>query len=144
MSVQEILSKKGEEVTTARPDITVETAAHVMRASKIGAVVISHDGETLDGLITERDIVNGLVQHGCDVLSMTVDEVMQNYPATCAPDESLATVMSDMTRRKTRHVIAVEAGRIRGIVSIGDIVKQRMDELQLEVDALRTRYAATH
>ena len=144
MSVKEILSAKGAEVTTARPDITVETAAHVMRSGGIGAVVISKDGDSLDGLITERDIVNGLVQHGAAVMSMTVEDIMQNYPATCAPDESIDTVMAEMTRRRTRHVIVVEAGTIQGIVSIGDVVKRRMDELQLEVDALRTRYAATH
>lgn len=144
MSVREILATKGSAVTTARPDVTVETAAHVMRSGGIGAVVVSRDGRRLDGLATERDIVNALVVHGADVLAVPVAEVMQNHPAVCAPDETIGTVMATMTQRRTRHIVVVGDGEIQGIVSIGDVVKRRMDDLELQVDMLRTRYAATH
>lgn len=145
MLVRELLQKKGDEVLSARPDVTVETAAHLMRGAGVGAVVLSSDGERVAGLVTERDIVNALVRHGPDCVAMPVREIMQSNPSTCQPDEKLQTLMETMTRRRTRHVIVTrEDGGMLGMVSIGDIVKSRLDDLQLEVDMLRTRFVATH
>lgn len=146
MLVRELLQRKGDDVLTARPDVSVETAAHLMRGAGVGAVVLSSDGSTVDGLITERDIVNALVRYGASCISMAVRDVMQSNPATCRPGEKVQTLMETMTRRRTRHVIVTEeeGGRLIGIVSIGDTVKSRLDDLQLEVDMLRTRFVATH
>lgn len=143
MQVRQIAGAEGGEVETTRPDVTVDTACHVMRARNIGALVVSADGTHLDGLVTERDVVNGLVRYGPDVVGRPVADVMQRRPATCRPNKKVTEVMQTMTDRRTRHVVVVDEDRIAGIVSIGDIVKHRIADLELEVAMMRTRTAAT-
>ena len=144
MGAQEIAGASGGEVETIRPDVTVDTACHVMRARNIGALVVSEDDEHLDGLLTERDVIDALVRRGTDVMTRPVADVMQKRPATCAPDERTGSLMRTMTERRTRHVVLVgEDGAIAGMVSIGDVVKHRIADLELEVAMMRTRQAAT-
>lgn len=143
MKVSEIAGAEGREVETARPDVTVDTACHVMRARNIGAIVVSADGEHLDGLLTERDVINGLVKHGPDLMDRPVSDAMQHRPATCTPSERVTDAMQTMTDRRTRHVIVMDDDRIVGMVSIGDVVKHRIADLELEVAMMRTHRAAT-
>ena len=143
MKVREIAGASGGEVETTRPDVTVDTACHVMRARNIGALVVSADGTHLDGLVTERDVIVALVRRGADVMDVPVRDVMQNHPATCGPDDRVTEVMQTMTHRRTRHVVVVDDGRIAGVVSIGDVVKHRIADLELEVAMMRTHTAAT-
>lgn len=143
MMVREIAGATGNEVRTARPDVTVDAACRVLRERNIGALVISADGRRLDGLLTERDVISAIVRHGPDVLQRPVTSVMQKRPVTCRPNETVSELMHAMTDRRTRHVVVMADDRIAGIVSIGDVVKHRIDNLELEVAMMRTRHAAT-
>jgi CBS domain-containing protein len=110
----------------------------------IGAVVISQDGTTVLGLISERDIVHGLAEHGPWLLGMRASQVMTEKVITCTPEDSITNVMAQMTRNRVRQVPVVEGGKLRGIVSLGDVVKHRLDELELEANVLREAYIIRH
>ena len=139
MKVQDILATKGSVVETIRPDAKVLIAVHRMRMQNVGALVVSRDGERVDGVLSERDVVRGLTNHGADLLEMSVVAVMSRAP-TCSPADSLRTVMAQMTRTRNRHVPVVDGGRICGIVSVGDVVKHRLEEMELETSVLRDAY----
>ena len=143
MKVKEIAGASGGEVRTAPPDTTVEAACRAMRELRIGAIVVSEDGETLLGLVTERDVIDALVRTGPEAWEQPVSEVMQTGPATCRANQRVTDVMHTMTDQRTRHLVVLDDGRIAGIVSIGDVVKHRIDDLELEVAMMRTRAAAT-
>lgn len=143
MMVKELPGAMDGEVTSIRPDATVDTACHVMRTSNIGALVVSSDGEHLEGLITERDVIAALVKHGVEAMQRPVSAVMQKRPETCRPNRKTTEIMQTMTNRRTRHVVVVDDDRVVGIVSIGDVVKHRISDLELEVAMMRTRHAAT-
>jgi CBS domain-containing protein len=140
MKVQDILRKKGSVVETIRPDAKVLMAVHRMRMQNVGALVVSRDGERVDGVLSERDIVRGLTNHGAGLVEMGVVAVMSRSVPTCAPGDSLASVMSQMTRTRNRHVPVVEDGRLCGILSVGDVVKHRLEEMELETNVLRDAY----
>lgn len=144
MKVGDILHNKGQEVETIRPDAKVLTAVHRMRMQNVGALVVSRDGEKVEGVLSERDIVRGLTRHGGDLLEMSVVAVMSRGVPVCAPGDSLTVVMSQMTRTRNRHVPVVEDGRLCGIVSVGDVVKHRLEELELEKNVLRDAYLTRH
>lgn len=139
MRVEEILASKGSEVMTIRSDATVDSAMHRLRLENVGALVVSDGGLAADGIISERDIVRGFAEHGCEALNMSVRALMTRHVHTCSPDSKLPDVMSAMTRYRIRHVPVVDDGRLVGIVSIGDIVKHRLEELELEANILRDR-----
>ena len=137
MRVSDILAaKRGEKVHTVRPDESIENLVQRLRLERIGALVVSESGNTVDGIISERDVAHGLAEHGADILNRTVRDLMTGAVVTCPPDESLAHVAKLMTHRRIRHVPIVEGKSLVGIVSIGDVVKQRIDELQSERDQL--------
>jgi CBS domain-containing protein len=138
MNVEAILRGKGRAVATIRPDQTVTAALAALRDRNIGALVASDDGETVDGIISERDIVHGLADHGRDLLSLSVAEVMTRQVATCDPADTVADLMAEMTNRRIRHFPVVKDGRLVGIVSIGDLVKSRLDEIEFEASSLRS------
>ncbi len=140
MKVQDILLNKGSVVETIRPDAKVLMAVHRMRMQNVGALVVSRDGERVDGVLSERDIVRGLTNHGAGLVEMSVVAVMSRTVPTCAPGDSLTSVMSQMTRTRNRHVPVVDDGRLCGIVSVGDVVKHRLEELELETNVLRDAY----
>jgi CBS domain-containing protein len=144
MKVATILKDKGDKVVTVHPDATIATVIQSMKLEGVGAVIVSADNVNLRGLITERDIVMGLGQRGGEVLGMLAGELMNRSAATCAPDNGIKEVMAEMTRRRARHLPVVEHGSLRGMVSIGDVVKNRLDEVQMEIDVLREAYIASH
>jgi CBS domain-containing protein len=138
MNVETILRNKGRAVATIRPDDTVGAVVDMLISRNIGAVVVSANGETVDGIISERDIVHGLTDRGGDLLSLKVADVMTRQVVTCELSDTVEQLMSEMTNRRFRHFPVVEDGRLCGIVSIGDVVKNRLDEVEYEARSLRS------
>ena len=138
MNVETILRTKGQAVATIRPDETVGAAVEALITQNIGALVISEDGERVDGIISERDIVHALARHGTGLLAVRVAEVMTRPVVTCDPTKSVDELMAEMTNRRIRHFPVVRDGRLCGIVSIGDVVKNRLDEIEYEAHSLRS------
>jgi CBS domain-containing protein len=137
MKVRMMLSTKGGKVVTARSDTTVETAIRMLKLEGIGALVVSDDGGKILGILSERDVVRALVEHGGDLMTMPVSKLMTRAVKTCAPDANIQEVMSEMTRSRIRHLPVVENGKLCGIISIGDVVKNRLEELETETTVLR-------
>jgi CBS domain-containing protein len=136
--VETILARKGREVRTVHPDTIVSEAMRRLREERIGAPVVSADGARVTGLLTDRRIHNALVDHGVGALDRRVEEVMTREVLTCAPGDRVAAVMGLMTERRVRSMPVVgEDGRLRGIVSLGDAVEHRLEEMRHEVEALR-------
>lgn len=139
MKVRDILAHKGSAVVTVRPDTTVTTAVHRLMLERIGALVVSDDGVRLLGIVSERDIVRVVAERGADALApdVTVEEVMTRNVLTCGLDDTVKDLMTTMTQRRIRHLPVVENGRLAGMVSIGDVVKNRLEEVELEANVLR-------
>jgi CBS domain-containing protein len=144
MKVAEILKSKGTKVVTMRPGSTIDTVVHRMRLERIGAVIISPDGKSILGVLSERDILHALAEHGADLLRVKAEDVMTREVVTCSREDALQSVMVKMTQRRIRHLPVVEEGQLVGIVSIGDAVKSRLEEVELEASVLRDSYLATH
>jgi CBS domain-containing protein len=140
MNVETILEAKGRSVATIPPDAQVAFAAHKLSAMGIGALVVSPDGARVEGVVSERDLVRGLTRHGARLLELQVADVMSKGGPVCSPGDTIKKVMSDMTRTRNRHVVVLEGNRLYGVVSIGDIVKHRLEELELETNVLRDAY----
>jgi len=138
MNVETILRTKGRAVATIRPDATVGAAVDELISRNIGALVISADGKSVDGIISERDVVHALAARGAGLLSMKVAEIMTRAVVTCDPADSVEQLMAEMTNRRIRHFPVVQDGRLYGIVSIGDVVKNRLDEVEFEARSLRS------
>jgi CBS domain-containing protein len=136
MSVQDILRKKGADVATITPDISVKRAADWLRTKNIGALVVMGDDVVL-GLVSEREIVHAMSRHGESATAMPVSEIMRHGVITVSAAESVAHVMSLMTRHRARHVPVMRDGKLAGIISIGDVVHHRLDDLELETHVLR-------
>ncbi len=143
MKVEGILKAKGREVETIPPDASVRLVLHKLSTLGIGALVVSGDDQEVLGTVSERDIVRALNRYGERMLELRVADVMSRGVPVCTPDQSLLDLMADMTRSRHRHVPVVEGGRLYGIVSIGDVVKHRLEEMELEVNVLRERYIAS-
>ena len=138
MKISDVLRNKGAGVVTIRPDETVTGLLALLAEHRIGAVVVSIDGSTVDGIVSERDIVRHLHSSGTDVLSAPVSRIMTSEVTTGTKDAEIASLATTMTEERVRHVPIVDAeGRLTAIVSIGDIVKHRLSELQSEADQLR-------
>lgn len=137
MQVSDILKTKGTRVLTVRPEEAISTFIKRITAEKVGAMVVSSDGVRPEGIITERDIVHGLAQHGAGLLAMEVREVMTKRVIICAPGDSIKAVMIQMTRGRTRHLPVMEGGKLAGMISIGDVVKSRLENAELEASVLR-------
>jgi CBS domain-containing protein len=144
MKVSSILNTKGERVETIAPETRISSVVWTLRGKQIGALVVSEDGTTMLGMISERDVVRGLADHGTALLGMRVSDVMTRSVVTCAPEDSITRVMAEMTRHRVRHLPVVEHGRLLGIVSIGDVVKYRLDELEMEANILREALITAH
>jgi CBS domain-containing protein len=140
MKVDSLVQAKGRHVETISPDAELALALHKLAAHNIGALVVSSDGQSVDGVLSERDLVRGLARHGKQLLDMKVGAVMSRGVPVCSPDDTLATVMSKMTRTRNRHLPVIDQGTLRGIVSIGDVVKHRLEEVELEANVLRDAY----
>lgn len=136
MQISEVLRRKAAGVATVEPGLTVRELVARLSEHRVGALVVSSDGRTLLGIVSERDVVRRLHTDGAALLDRPVSEIMTSEVRTCEPSEAVASLMVLMTERRIRHIPVVEAGRLTGIVSIGDIVKQQIDELQSERDQL--------
>lgn len=140
MSVRDILKKKGGAVETTGPDTIVAAAAGLLAAKRIGALVIL-EGDTIVGILSERDIVRSAAEHGAKCLDRKVSDLMTRKVITADPDKSARQVMELMTEKRIRHLPVTEDGKLAGIVTIGDLVKHRLEETQNEVDELQ-RYVS--
>jgi len=143
MSIQAILDRKGPEVITIHATATLRSAADRMRERSIAALVVK-SGDAIAGLILERDIVHAVSRHGEQALSMPVLDVMTHTTITVAPDDTLKRAMSLMTHHRVRHLPVIANGKLVGIVSIGDVVKHRLEDLETESNVLRDAYIAAH
>lgn len=142
MNVEEILKVKGRTVETIEADAPVVTAVGRMMTLGIGALVVSPDGQRSEGLVAERDVVRAVLRHGPRLPELRVAEVMSRNVATCRRDDPIKHVMALMTRTRSRHLPVIERGRLCGLVSIGDLVKYRLDEAEMETNVLRDRFLA--
>jgi len=141
MTIESILRRKGTDVTTIAPDASIKRAADWLRAKNIGALVVTSDDAIL-GLISEREIVHAFSRHGEAAGSMLVRQIMYGGLPTVSPDESVNRVMNLMTHHRVRHMPVLSGGKLVGIVSIGDVVKYRLEDLELETSILRDVYNA--
>ena len=136
MRIADILKAKPDAtVVTIGPDAGVRDLVALLAEHNVGALIVSADGESLDGIVSERDVVRHL-HHDGTVVNKTVSEIMTELVETAEPSTSLDDLMEVMTRRRIRHVPVVEDGRLVGIVSIGDAVKHKMGQLEFERDQL--------
>ena len=136
MRISDVLRVKGTEIVTVTPDTRVRRLLAVLAEHRIGAVVVSHNGTSIDGIASERDIVRALAERGAAVLSEPVTAIYTAQVRTVTPQTSLEEVMRMMTVHRVRHAPVVADGGLAGIVSIGDVVKSRIDELETERAAL--------
>jgi CBS domain-containing protein len=143
MYVAEILKRKGARVATVHPDVSLAAAARRMLSERIGAVLVSEDDRRVLGILSERDIMHAVALHGEQAPGMRAGDVMTRSLITVAPEESVTRVMEIMTERRIRHVPVIANGALAGIVSIGDVVKARIAETELETRVLRDVYIAS-
>jgi CBS domain-containing protein len=136
MRISDVLRVKGTQVVTVTPDTTVRRLLAVLAEHRIGAVVVSRDGTSVDGIASERDIVRAFARRGAAAMSEAVTAIYTAEVLTVTPQTSLEDVMRMMTEHRVRHAPVVADGGLRGIVSIGDVVKSRIDELETERAAL--------
>ena len=141
MTIESILKRKGTDVATIAPEASVKRAADWLRAKNIGALVVTSENVIL-GLVSEREIVHAFSRYGETAGSMHVKDIMQHGVTTVSPDESVNRVMNLMTHHRVRHMPVLRDGRLVGIVSIGDVVKNRLQDLELETNVLRDVYHA--
>lgn len=139
MKVETVLARKGHEVATVNPSATLATVAQRLRLQGIGALVVV-EGDRVVGLVAERDIVRAFAEHRGEAAEIKVDEVMTRDVITCRREDSLTRILGLMTRHRVRHLPVLEGGRLVGLISIGDAVKHRLDELELEASVLRDAY----
>ena len=138
MNVDHILARKGREVKTIAPNASLADALQRLRTERIGALVVSENGTHLLGILSDRDILDAIADHGTDVLGESVGSAMTERVFTCSREDRVSAIMALMTDRRIRHIPVVgEDGRLCGMISIGDVVKQRLDEIEGEADALR-------
>ena len=143
MDVATILRSKGSEVTTAPPETSVADIAQILKGQGIGAIVISSGGAQVHGIVSERDILRALADHGAEILDREVSEFMTAGVFTCSPEDRVNDLMAIMTERRIRHLPVTVDGELTGIVTIGDLVKHRLDEIEREADALRSYILST-
>ncbi|MBN8935668.1 MAG: CBS domain-containing protein [Rhizobiales bacterium] len=137
MTVKAILAAKGGEVVTIEPTTTLAEAVKLLAARGIGALVVTGADRRVTGIVSERDIVRALAAHGSAALDLPLTEVMTRKVMTCSASDTISSLMERMTQGKFRHLPVIEQGQLDGIVSIGDVVKHRLHEMEREQSALR-------
>jgi CBS domain-containing protein len=137
MKIADILDAKGRAVQTVLPWATIADVVERLRSAGIGALLVCDEHRVIRGIVSERDIVRGLGEHGAALLSMPVRDVMTKHVRTCTPDETVAHAMAQMTAGRYRHIPVVDGGALVGMISIGDLVKHRVREMELETGVLR-------
>ena len=143
MNVEGILERKGTEVATIAPEASIKRAADWLRAKNVGALVVTSN-DAVVGIISERDIVRAFSQYGESVASMQVKDIMTHGLITASVGDDLTHLMRLMTRQRVRHMPVLRNGKLAGIISIGDVVKHRLDDLELEASVLRDVCIASH
>ncbi|PHZ83493.1 CBS domain-containing protein [Paremcibacter congregatus] len=138
MYVRNVLQHKGHDIISVAPDNSLQEVAKTLRENKIGAVLVCEKAGRMCGVLSERDIIIAIAKHGGVILEGKVAEFMTEGVYTCSLDDEIKTVMEQMTRRRVRHLPVVEDGNVVGMISIGDVVKQRMAETEAESEALKT------
>jgi CBS domain-containing protein len=142
MFVSDILSQKGGLVFTVTPGTTVAQVAQQLSTRRIGSVLVMDKHDAVAGIVSERDLVRAFAMHGVKALELEASEVMTRDVTTCDPDDSIEHVMELMTRGRFRHLPVVRHGELLGLVSIGDVVKARIEETQHEAEALKAYIVA--
>ena len=142
MTARTILKRKGTDTVTIHDGELIATAVNVLAQENIGALIVTDDVERVMGVLTERDIVRSLSHRGAQTLKRTVHELMKSQTATCTLDDNVKDLMQIMTRQRVRHLPVMEDGVLRGIVSIGDLLKHRLEEIETEQQVLRERLMA--
>lgn len=141
MTVGELLSKKGGDVVTASPDASLIEIAKTLSTHKIGALIVL-DGGQVCGIISERDLVRHLAKHGADSLGEAVSSCMTSSVISCRKSDTVDTVMEKMTAGRFRHLPVIESGELLGIISIGDVVKRKIEQSERDAEELK-RYIAS-
>lgn len=136
MRVHSILHRKGCFVATIRPEATVLDASRALRSHGVGALVVSGDATTVEGILSERDLARSLADHGPSALELRVTALMTREVRTCSPHDTVDGLAAVMTEHRIRHLPVLDGGHLVGIISIGDVVKHRLDELQQEAQTL--------
>lgn len=135
--VSSILKRKGKNIITAVPDQNIEAFACQLYAHRIGATpVLDSEGGVL-GIISERDVIRGIVEHGAAVMALPVHSLMTSMVSTCTLEDKISDVLDTITKNRTRHIPVIKDGKLEGIITIGDIVVQLLIEAQYEVDSMR-------
>jgi CBS domain-containing protein len=142
MTVKAILSRKGGDVVTIAPTANLTAAVQLLAARRIGAIIVTGPDNRVAGILSERDIVRTLSERGTAALDENVGTVMTRKVTTCTEADTIASIMERMTEGKFRHLPVVDQGRLVGVISIGDVVKYRIEEVVHDADALR-EYIAT-
>lgn len=137
MRVAEILSAKSAKIEIIKPSETIAALANRLRSERVGAMIVSEDGKTIDGIISERDVSHGVAQHGVKLPHLLVSDLMTREVITCSSGDLITAVARKMTRHRIRHIPVQDSGELVGIVSIGDVLKHRLSEMELEVNVLR-------
>ena len=137
MRVADILKGKRTAVMTVKPSESIGGFAQRLRLGGVGAMVVSRDGNSIDGIISERDVTYALPAHTEDLHEMHVSDIMTANVITCSPNDTIADVMKIMTHRRIRHLPVREGGRLVGMISVGDVLKHRLSEIELEANVLR-------
>ena len=137
MQVSQILKTKGSTVKTIRPDIPVRSVAQHLRSESVGVMVVTDDIGNLRGIISERDLARGMAELGEAVFTKTAADLMTADVVTCTPEDLVAGIARVMTQRRIRHLPVMTGRKLVGLVSIGDVLKHRLDEVQLEANVLR-------
>ena len=145
MIVRTILKDKSSaDVATTVAGQKIGDAAKLLDQRRIGALVVVDEQRSLAGILSERDIVRGLSRHGLAVLDMRVGDLMTADVLTCAPDDTIESLMNTMTSNRIRHLPVLDGGKLAGIITIGDVVKARLDETTMQVDSLREYVMSAH
>jgi CBS domain-containing protein len=137
MNIGNVLRLKGREVATIHPQVALETAAVMLTERGIGSLVVVDTGGQPIGILSERDIVRAVAQGGAAALTRSVESTMSRPIVTCSETDTIDEVMAQMTARRFRHLPVIEGGKLAGIVSIGDVVKHRIAETEMEAAAMR-------
>ena len=141
MTVARIINEKGRDVVTTSPNASLAEVAAMLSEKRIGAVLVMEDG-AIRGILSERDIVRALARHGSEALRKLAVDCMTTRVVTCQPEDTINDVMQKMTSGRFRHIPVVEDGKLAGIISIGDVVKRRIEEVEKEAAEIR-EYIAT-
>ena len=142
MIVSQILREKGHDVYTVFKEISVKEVLALLAEKRIGAVVVTDQADAVEGIISERDVVRGLAQHGSSILDKKVEELMTKNVITHGLDDHIDDLMQEMSKSRIRHLPILDDGKLVGVISIGDVVKTRVEELEAEGNMLRN-YIAT-